>query len=95
MNRLYGSYVPKEIPLESLSSDRRFKLHLRQTYTTFGIYIKTTLFATHDQVHNTYPEWGDGFDGFAKRFGTRQAEFGMQNSVISLGRWTIWVGAAV
>jgi hypothetical protein len=85
VNWLYGSYVPKEVPLESLSSDHRFKLYIRQTYTTFGIYIKTTLFAVHDQIHNTYPEWGDGFDGFAKRFGTRQAEFVIQNSVISLG----------
>jgi hypothetical protein len=85
VNWLYGSYVPKEIPLESLSSDRRFKLYIRQTYTTPGIYIKTTLFTLHDQIHNTYPEWGDGFDGFAKRFGTRQAEFVIQNSVIALG----------
>jgi hypothetical protein len=55
VNWLYGSYVPKEVPLESLNSDRRFKLYIRQTYTTFGIYIKTTLFAVHDQIHNTYP----------------------------------------
>jgi hypothetical protein len=85
VNWLYGSYVPKEAPLEYLSSDRRFKLYIRQTYTTFGIYIKTTLFAVHDQIHNTYPEWGDDFGGFAKRFGTRQAQFIIQNSVISLG----------
>jgi len=85
VNWLYGSYVPKEVPLEFLNSDRRFKLYIRQTYTTYGIYIKTTLFAIHDQIHNTYPEWGDGFPGFAKRFGTRQAEFIIQNSVIALG----------
>jgi hypothetical protein len=81
VNWIYGSYVPKEVPLESLNPNRRFKLYLRQTYTTPGIYVKTTLFAIRDQIHNTYPEWGDGFDGFAKRFGTRQAEFIIQNSV--------------
>ena len=59
VNWFYGSYVPKEVPLESLSADRRFKLYIRQTYTTWGIYIKTTLFTIHDQVHNTYPEWGE------------------------------------
>jgi hypothetical protein len=85
VNWLYGSYVPKEVPLESLNPHRRLKLYIRQTYTGFGIYIKTTLFAIHDQVHGTYPEWGDGFDAFAKRFGTRQAEFIIQNSVIALG----------
>jgi len=85
VNWFYGSYVPKEVPLESLNAHRRWKLYLRQTYTTWGIYVKTTLFALSDQAHNTYPEWGDGFDGFAKRLGTRQAEFIIQNSVISLG----------
>ena len=85
VNWFYGSYVPKEVPLQSLDANRRWKLYIRQTYTTWGIYVKTTLFALSDQIHNTYPEWGDGFDGFAKRLGTRQAEFVLQNSVISLG----------
>jgi hypothetical protein len=85
VNWLYGSYVPKEVPLESLNGNRRFKLYIRQTYTTWGIYLKTTLFAIGDQVHNSNPEWGGGFEGFTKRFGTRQAEFVIQNSVISLG----------
>lgn len=85
VNWFYGSYVPKEVPLESLNADRRWKLYIRQTYTTWGIYIKTTLFAARDQAHNTFPEWGDGFEGFAKRLGTRQAQFIVQNSIISLG----------
>jgi len=85
VNWLYGPYVPKEVPLKSLSRDERFRLYLRQTYTTWGIYLKTTAFALGDQAHNRYPEWGDGFGGFGKRLGTRQAEFIIQNSVISLG----------
>jgi hypothetical protein len=85
VNWLYGSYVPKEVPMESLNGKRRFKLYIRQTYTTWGIYLKTTLFAISDQHHHSIPEWGDGFEGFAKRLGTRQAEFVIQNSVISLG----------
>jgi hypothetical protein len=85
VNWLYGSYVPKDVPLESLNAHRRFQLYLRQTYTTWGIYIKTTLFAVSDQSHNTYPEWGQSFSGFAKRWGTRQGQFIIQNSVSSLG----------
>lgn len=85
VNWLYGSYVPKQVPLEPLNSNERFKLYLRQTYTTPGIYIKTALFTLSDQAHNRYPQWGDGFDGFAKRLGTREGEFVMQNSVIALG----------
>jgi len=85
VNWLYGSYLPKQVPLESLTSSQRLKLYFRQTYTTPGIYLKTTLFALTDQAENSYPQWGDGLGGFAKRLGTRQAEFVIQNSVISLG----------
>jgi len=85
VNWLYGSYVPKDVPLESLNSRMRWKLYLRQTYTTPGIYIKTLLFATHDQVTHSNPQWGDGFEGFAKRLGNRQVQFIIQNSVSSLG----------
>ena len=85
VNWLYGSYVPKDVPLQPLDGHMRVKLYIRSTYTTWGIYVKTLFFSIHDQVHDTYPEWGDGFDGFAKRLGTRQAEFVIQNSTIALG----------
>jgi hypothetical protein len=85
VNWLYGSYVPKNVPLQPLDGHMRFKLYIRQTYTTWGIYVKTIFFSVHDQVHDTYPEWGDGFDGFVKRVGTRQTEFTIQNSTIALG----------
>ena len=85
VNWLYGSYVPKNVPLTSLDPRMRWKLYLRQTYTTPGIYIKTLLFATHDQVTDSNPEWGDDFQGFVKRLGNRQVQFIIQNSVLSLG----------
>lgn len=85
VNWLYGSYVPKEVPLEPLQPHSRFRLYLRQTYTGSGIYIKTSLFGIHDQARQKCPEWGNGFEGFAKRLGTRHAEFIIQNSVVALG----------
>jgi hypothetical protein len=85
VNWLYGSYVPRTVQLRSLSGDERFKLYVRQTYMTPGIYIKTTIFAVHDQITNSNPGWGDGFQGFAKRLGDRQIQFIIQNSVTSVG----------
>lgn len=85
VNWLYGSYVPKDVPLVPLDGRMRFKLYVRATYTTWGIYVKTIFFTVHDEAHDTYPEWGDGFDGFMKRLATRQAEFAIQNSTIALG----------
>ena len=86
VNWLYGAYVPKDVPLVALDGRERFKLYIRQTYTTPGIYIKTGFFAVHDQVRNTPPEWGDGFSGFAKRVGSNQGINIIQNSFTSLGQ---------
>jgi len=61
VNWFYGSYVPKEVRVEPLDSEQRLDLYVRRAYTTKGIYIKTTLFALHDQMQNAYPDWGDGF----------------------------------
>ena len=85
VNWLYGAYIPKEAPVIPLDGKERYRLFIRQSFTTPGIYIKTGFFAIHDQVENSPPEWGDGFEGFAKRVGTRQTQFLLQNSFTSLG----------
>jgi hypothetical protein len=85
VNWIYGAYLPKDAPLQPLTGDERFKLYLRQTYTTPGIYVKTALFSIHDQVNETEPDWGDGASGFAKRLGSLHARNIIQNSLTSLG----------
>jgi hypothetical protein len=85
VNWLYGAFIPKDAPIEPLSGEERFKLYLRQTYTTPGIYIKTGFFLVHDQAKNDPPEWGQGASGFGKRLGSLQAQNIIQNSLTSLG----------
>jgi hypothetical protein len=85
VNWIYGAYIPKEAPIAPLTGDQRFKLYLRQTYTTPGIYVKTGFFAIHDQVKKTEPDWGDGVSGFGKRVGSLQAGNIIQNSLTALG----------
>jgi hypothetical protein len=84
-NWLYGAYVPKGAPIVALDGNERYRLFIRQSFATPGIYIKTGLFTIHDQVRDSPPEWGDGFEGFAKRAGTRQTQFLLQNLFTSLG----------
>ena len=96
VNWLYGAYIPKEAPLDATHMAMNgIKLFIRQSFTTPGIYIKTGFFTLHDQVRNTPPEWGDGFEGFAKRLGTRQTQFLLQNSFTSLGNAMVGMGASV
>jgi hypothetical protein len=85
VNWIYGAYIPKNAPMQPLTGDQRFKLYLRQTYTTPGIYVKTGFFALHDQLKEDEPDWGDGASGFAKRLGSLHAGNVIQNSLTALG----------
>jgi hypothetical protein len=85
VNWIYGAYIPRNAPIQPLTGEERFKLYLRQTYTTPGIYVKTGFFAIHDQAKETEPDWGDGASGFAKRLGSLHAGNIIQNSLTALG----------
>src|SRR5579863_9838143 len=85
VNWIYGAYLPKDATIQPLTGNERFKLYLRQTYTTPGIYVKTAFFGIHDQVKETEPDWRDGASGFAKRLGSLQASNIIQNSLTALG----------
>ena len=85
VNWLYGAFVPKVLPLEPLTPHERWKLYTRMTYSTWGIYIKIGLFTMSDQIGNTPSEWKQTPAGFAKRLGTREAQFVLQNSPTALG----------
>jgi hypothetical protein len=85
VNWVYGSYIPKDSPIQPLTGNERFKLYIRQTYTTPGIYVKTGFFALHDQLKETEPAWGDGASGFAKRVGSLHAGNVIQNSLTAMG----------
>lgn len=85
VNWLYGAYIPKDAPMEPLTGNQRFKLFLRQSFTTPGIYVKTALFSIGDQINDSPSDWGTGFDGFARRYGSRQGQFVIQNSFTALG----------
>lgn len=85
VNWLYGAFVPKDVPLEPLNQHERWKLYTRMTYTTWGIYLKTGLFTISDQISDSPSEWNQSPEGFAKRLGTREAQFVIQNSLTALG----------
>lgn len=82
---LYGSYVPKDVPLESLNGNQRVHLWVRSSFTTYGIYFKTALFSLSDQIGNEPAAWGDGWAGYGKRVASRQGQFVIQNSLSALG----------
>ncbi len=84
VNWLYGAFVPKDVPLTSLTNSQRGKLYLRQTYIGWGPYLKTGFFAVGDQITNSPPEW-DGITGFGQRVASRYGTFTIQNTFSATG----------
>jgi hypothetical protein len=84
VNFIYGAYVPKDVPLVSLTGHQRAHLFVLQTFTTPGIYVKTTFLALMNQASGTPYEWGGGFEGFGRRLASSYARSSIQN-VFSTG----------
>ena len=57
--------------------------------------VKPAFFASRDQIRGTYPEWGDGFESYMKRFGSRQPghmSFGFAGNPITEGKADNFIG---
>jgi hypothetical protein len=85
VNWLYGAYVPKDVPLTSLTNRERLQLFVAQTFTTPGIYVKTLFLAGVGQLNESPSEWGGGNKGFAKRLASNHAQSMIQNSLSTFG----------
>src|SRR5271166_1553849 len=85
VNFIYGAYVPKDTPLVSLTGHQRAHLFVLQTFTTPGIYVKTTFLALMNQASGTPYEWGGGRDGFGRRAASSYARSSIQNVFSTLG----------
>ena len=85
VNFLYGAYVPKEARIVSLTGHQRIHLFVLQTFTTPGIYVKTTFLAMVNQANGTPYEWGGGFEGFGRRAASSYARSSIQNVFSTVG----------
>jgi hypothetical protein len=76
-----GSYVPANENLTPLTLTQRRDVYVRQTYLTGASYLKRLFGAGIDQARGAPHEWGGGFEGYAKRFGSHYGEFIIQNTI--------------
>lgn len=80
-----GAYVPSSRNLQPLTNQERGDVYIRQTYLTGASYLKRLFAAGIDQARDTPNQWGGGFGGYGKRFGSRYGQFIIQNSLTSIG----------
>lgn len=89
VNWLYGAYVPKEAPLRPLTAYQRYRLFMRQTFTTPGIYIKSDFLGLLDQARGQPYEWGGGMEGYGRRVGSEYARTAIQNVFSTAGNFAL------
>ena len=85
MNWFYGAYVPKDVPLLPLTEYQRVKLFERQTFTTPGIYLKSSFLGLLDQASGEPYEWGGGFKGYGRRVASNYVRTAIQNVFSTAG----------
>src|SRR5579862_3252037 len=89
VNWLYGAYVPKEAPLRPLTAYQRYRLFMRQTFTTPGIYIKSDFLALLDQARGQPYEWGGGMQGYGRRVASEYSRTAIQNVFSTAGNFSL------
>lgn len=85
VNCVYGAYVPKEVAPDSMTLKNRLMLFERQSFTTPGIYIKSSFLSLLDQAKGDPAEWGGGMQGYGQRVASNYGQILVQNSLSTAG----------
>lgn len=80
-----GTYVSKNRPLVPLNRQQREDIYLQQTLASPSAYWKRMFQAGLDQALDSPPQWGGGWEGYGKRFASREGQFITANSLAALG----------
>jgi len=69
----------------SLSGKERWDLYVRNVFWSPGVFFASAGPALGAQLNNEPPSWGQGAEGFSKRFANRYARFTLQKSYEAAG----------
>jgi hypothetical protein len=81
---LWGTVITKS-DFRPLTGRQRWGLYWRQTYFTPGVYFSAAGPALGGQLRNEPPEWGQGAEGYAKRFANQFARNTIRDSLTAAG----------
>jgi hypothetical protein len=80
-----GPYVSRTRDRVPLTGQQRRYIYMQQTLTTPSAYFKRMFAAAIDQARDTPSQWPEGWNGYGKRFGSREGQFITANSLAALG----------
>lgn len=82
---LTGVYIEKGHTMLPLTLAERRELYMQQTLATPGAYMKRMFSAGIDQAREAFPEWGESWEGYGKRFASHEAQFISANTLAFAG----------
>ena len=82
---LTGPYVGRNRQIVPMTAEQRRRIYLQQTLTTPSAYVKRMLVAAYDQIRDSPPQWGQGWEPYGERFASREGSFLMGDSLAALG----------
>ena len=68
-----------------LTGKERWNLYLRDAFWSPGVFFKAAGPALGGQLNNEPPEWGQGMEGYSKRFANRFGRFALQETYEAAG----------
>ena len=85
VNWLYGAYLAKEVPWKPLSNEMRWKLYVRQSFTTPRHLHQDGVLCRVRHLQEFAAGMGTIGGGIGRRFGSFYAQYLIQNSFTSMG----------
>lgn len=82
---IHGAYVPKDVELTPLPLDYRLIVFERQSFTTPGIYIRSSFLGLVGQAKGDPEQWGGGIPGYQRRVLSNYGQGLAQNSLSAAG----------
>ncbi len=77
---LWGAVIKRD-EFQPLTGEQRWGLYWRQTYFMPGALFRTAVPALFEHLDDEPPQWGQGMEGYAKRFGNRLARSAIRDTV--------------
>jgi len=81
---LWGTIITRD-EFQPLTNQQRWGLYWRQTYWTPGAFFGNAGPALGSHLRNEPPQWGQGMEGYAKRFGDQFARSAIRDTVSAAG----------
>ena len=81
---LWGTVITKD-EFQPLTGKERWSLYWRQSYARPGAFFGNAGPALGAHLENDPPEWGQGMEGYSKRFANRFARSAIRDSISAAG----------